>query len=64
MYICSMRHLHIIFGMQKKIVIVDFGSQITHLLGYRIHGLNIYCEVISYNKLPPNDQTIVTNCFV
>lgn len=36
--------------MQEKIVILDFGSQTTQLIGRRIRELNIYSEIIPYNK--------------
>ena len=38
--------------MQEKIVILDFGSQTTQLIGRRIRELNIYSEIIPYNKYP------------
>ena len=38
--------------MQEKILILDFGSQTTQLIGRRLRELNTYCEIIPYNKLP------------
>ena len=38
--------------MQEKIVILDFGSQTTQLIGRRIRELNIYSEIIPNNKYP------------
>ena len=38
--------------MQEKIVILDFGSQTTQLIGRRIRELSIYSEIIPYNKYP------------
>ncbi len=38
--------------MQEKIVILDFGSQTTQLIGRRIRELNIYSEILPYNKYP------------
>ena len=38
--------------MQQKILILDFGSQTTQLIGRRLRELNTYCEIIPYNKLP------------
>ena len=36
--------------MQERIVILDFGSQTTQLIGRRVRELNTYCEIIPYNK--------------
>ncbi len=44
--------------MQEKIIILDFGSQTTQLIGRRIRELNTYCEIVPYNKFPENDPTI------
>lgn len=44
--------------MQEKIIILDFGSQTTQLIGRRIRELDTYCEIIPYNKFPENDDTI------
>ncbi|MDY6121694.1 MAG: glutamine-hydrolyzing GMP synthase [Porphyromonas sp.] len=38
--------------MQEKILILDFGSQTTQLIGRRIRDLETYCEIVPYNKLP------------
>ncbi|GHS92063.1 GMP synthase [glutamine-hydrolyzing] 1 [Bacteroidia bacterium] len=44
--------------MLEKIVILDFGSQTTQLIGRRLRELNTYCEIIPYNKFPENDPTV------
>ncbi|MDR1645958.1 MAG: glutamine-hydrolyzing GMP synthase [Tannerellaceae bacterium] len=38
--------------MHEKIIILDFGSQTTQLIGRRIRELNVYCEVFPFNKFP------------
>ncbi|MDR1813823.1 MAG: glutamine-hydrolyzing GMP synthase [Tannerella sp.] len=44
--------------MHEKIIILDFGSQTTQLIGRRIRELNTYCEIIPYNKFPYNDPSV------
>jgi GMP synthase (glutamine-hydrolysing) len=44
--------------MHEKIIILDFGSQTTQLIGRRIRELNTYCEIIPYNKFPENDPSV------
>ena len=44
--------------MQEKIIILDFGSQTTQLIGRRIRELNVYCEIVPYNKFPQGDDSI------
>ncbi len=44
--------------MQEKIIILDFGSQTTQLIGRRIRELDIYCEIYPYNKFPEGDEGI------
>lgn len=44
--------------MHEKIIILDFGSQTTQLIGRRVRELNMYCEIVPYNKFP-HDATDV-----
>ncbi|MDR0995122.1 MAG: glutamine-hydrolyzing GMP synthase, partial [Tannerella sp.] len=44
--------------MHEKIVILDFGSQTTQLIGRRIRELGEYCEILPYNKFPANDPDV------
>jgi GMP synthase (glutamine-hydrolysing) len=36
--------------MQNKVLILDFGSQVTQLIARRVRELNIYCEIHPYNS--------------
>lgn len=38
--------------MAEKIIILDFGSQYTQLIGRALREENVYCEILPYNKLP------------
>ena len=44
--------------MNEKIIILDFGSQTTQLIGRRIRELKTFCEIVPYNKFPENDLGI------
>ncbi|MDR0988564.1 MAG: glutamine-hydrolyzing GMP synthase [Prevotellaceae bacterium] len=44
--------------MQEKIIILDFGSQTTQLIGRRVRELNVYCEILPYNKFPFDDKSV------
>ena len=44
--------------MEEKIIILDFGSQTTQLIGRRIRELNVYCEIVPYNKFPHGDESV------
>jgi GMP synthase (glutamine-hydrolysing) len=45
--------------MLEKIVILDFGSQTTQLIGRRLRELNMYCEIVPYNKFPVDDVSVI-----
>ena len=45
--------------MHEKIIILDFGSQTTQLIGRRVRELNMYCEIVPYNKFPHDDAADV-----
>ena len=44
--------------MQEKIIILDFGSQTTQLIARRLRELNVYCEIVPYNKFPYGDESV------
>ena len=47
--------------MQNKVLILDFGSQVTQLIARRVRELNIYCEIHPFNhvKVDVNDYQAV-----
>jgi GMP synthase (glutamine-hydrolysing) len=44
--------------MQEKILILDFGSQYTQLIGRKIRELNVYCEIHPFNHFPEIDEMV------
>ncbi len=44
--------------MKEKVLILDFGSQYTQLIARRVRELNVYCEILPYNKIPVLDESI------
>lgn len=44
--------------MLEKIIILDFGSQTTQLIGRRLRELKEYCEIVPYNRFPENTNDI------
>ena len=44
--------------MSEKILIIDFGSQVTQLIGRRLRELNVYCEIHPFGKMPVPDRDV------
>ncbi|MDR3194655.1 MAG: glutamine-hydrolyzing GMP synthase [Tannerella sp.] len=44
--------------MHEKIIILDFGSQTTQLIGRRIRELHTYCEILPYNRFPDGETGV------
>jgi len=40
----------------KKIIILDFGSQVTQLIGRRLREANVYCEIYPFNKFSKKNE--------
>src|SRR4051812_11114082 len=50
--------------MHDKIIILDFGSQVTQLIARRVREANVYCEILSCNAplaslVDPNVKGII-----
>ena len=45
--------------MNQKIIILDFGSQTTQLIGRRVRELDTFCEILPYNKFPKDDPSVI-----
>ena len=45
--------------MQQKIIILDFGSQTTQLIGRRLRELDTFCEILPYDKFPYDDPSVI-----
>ena len=43
----------------QKIIILDFGSQTTQLIGRRVRELDTFCEIVPYNKYPKDDADVI-----
>ncbi|MDD4920152.1 MAG: glutamine-hydrolyzing GMP synthase [Bacteroidales bacterium] len=44
--------------MNEKILIIDFGSQLTQLIGRRLRELKVYCEIFPYHHFPEPDASV------
>ncbi len=44
---------------QQKIIILDFGSQTTQLIGRRVRELDTFCEILPYDRYPDDDAGVI-----
>lgn len=51
------KYIHL--TMQQKIIILDFGSQTTQLIGRRLRELDTFCEILPYDKFPHDDPSVI-----
>ena len=38
-------------NINECLLVIDFGSQVTQLIARKVRELNVFCEIISHNKL-------------
>ena len=43
----------------QRIIILDFGSQTTQLIGRRVRELHTFCEILPYDKYPEDDSDVI-----
>ena len=43
----------------QKIIILDFGSQTTQLIGRRVRETGTFCEILPYNQFPVGDKDVI-----
>lgn len=54
-----MNYKYHLTNMQQKIIILDFGSQTTQLIGRRVREMDTFCEILPYNKYPEDDSDVI-----
>ena len=47
------------FCFMNKIIILDFGSQTTQLIGRRVRELGTFCEILPFDSFPHDDPDVI-----
>ena len=50
--------------MYSKVLILDFGSQVTKLIARNVRELNVYCEIISYDTNIDKIKQLKPDCII
>jgi len=50
--------------MYSKVLILDFGSQVTKLIARNVRELNVYCEIISYDTNTDKIKQLKPDCII
>jgi len=64
-FCCSLAYSYLCIKLRyylsnmQKIIILDFGSQTTQLIGRRVRELDTFCEILPYNKFPVGDDSVI-----
>ncbi|MBR4228132.1 MAG: glutamine-hydrolyzing GMP synthase [Bacteroidales bacterium] len=43
----------------QRIIILDFGSQTTQLIGRRVREMNTFCEILPYDRYPEDEGDVI-----
>ena len=43
----------------QRVIILDFGSQTTQLIGRRVRELHTFCEILPYDRYPSDDSDVI-----
>ena len=50
--------------MSEKVLIIDFGSQLTQLIARRVRESGVYCEIVPYQKAEEGLAALVPRAII